>query len=155
MMSVSNDETSGNPSKIREAVTNIRRIAKDTQDKKIKPQEHVSLLMSLRENTVGLNILEDVDELDDRQIAVLYITKTLLNDFWRNLCGDASFGIEKITDEAAAFSEQLGHFLNLALATSGKNEETAISLFKAIALYYSCLSRMREKSRQIHNNMRR
>jgi len=144
-------EKGGSLPTIEETVASMRKIADASWSKKKESaEEQVSLLGELREHTEGLNILKDREKLDSRTISVLYIVKTLLNDFWRNLGGDASFGVEEVMDDAAAFSKHLRRFIYFALVAPGKGEETSDALFEAIASYYACLSHIRKKGEQVY-----
>jgi hypothetical protein len=137
---------------IEETAAKIREVAEASQTKKKEsPEDQVSLLWELREYTDGLYVLRDAEKLDSRTISVLYIVKMLLNDFWRNLGGDATFGAQEVMNDAAAFSRHLRRFIYFALVASGKDEETSNALFQAIASYYACLSHMRKKGEQVYH----
>jgi hypothetical protein len=111
-------------------------------------------LQELRGHTIRLSILENFGKLDKKTLSVLYLLKTMLNDYWRNLGGDATFGFEKVLDElpdeTVTFSKSIGRFVYLSIVTN--NDEKAVdALLESIASYYSCLSHLREKGEQIYN----
>jgi hypothetical protein len=139
--------------KIEETIINLRKIASKLEKQtKLSQEEQISLLGELRENTVSLNLLKDYNKLDQRTVAVLYLSRNIITDFWANLGGDAAFGFEMILDEATKFSKQFGNFLSLSLSEDAKKDEEIVkALFESIALYYSCLSHMAEKSEEVYH----
>jgi len=144
-------------SDIQRTVANIQSIAERLKSERIEsPEKQVLFLRELRECTVGLNLLKHLEELDGRTLSALYIVKILINDFWRNLAGDATFGFDEVMDDAAGFSKNLGRFVYLTLMTSGREDKKAMNaLFECITLYYSCLSHMRKKNEEVFSSIKK
>ena len=111
-------------------------------------------MFELRHETIQLSLLKNFDKLDSKTLSALYLLKTLLNDYWRNLGGNASFGFEKVLDElpneVVSFSKNIGQFVHLTIVQNKNDEKAMKALSNSIASYYSCLSHMRAKGEEVY-----
>jgi hypothetical protein len=148
------------PEDVQKEVSRIGDLAKALQSNELKsPENRMTHLLELRHETIRLSILKNFDKLDGKTLSVLYLLKTVLNDYWRNLGGDASFGFEKVLEElpseTVAFSKNIGRFVYLSLVLNNNDEAAMKALFNSIASYYSCLSHMRAKGEQIYTKTKK
>lgn len=96
----------------------------------------IKFLGKLRGLIVDLDLFEMSKKVDYKTLAVLYLAKRLINDFFTNLATDSSFGFPEDSDYVGEFLMNLGQFIHVSLYD--KNDALE-SLFKAIKSYYACL----------------
>jgi len=114
-----------------------------------KIEDKISFISSLRAITVDLTLHEYVDILDKREISVLYLAKNLLNDVFRNLAMDASFGFEEVENEAGEFANSLAQFIYFTLNETSKDYTKALNaLFESIRKYQKALASIEKKAEE-------
>ncbi len=109
-------------------------------------------LRNIQALVVDLDLVEIASQVDEKALAVLYLIKRLVKDFWFNLATDASFDFPEDDPLVNSFSKELSSFIWLSLNLEDEKtyEDKAITyLFKAIKSYYMILLQLEKMAEKV------
>lgn len=99
---------------------------------------NIDALYELRKKVVDIELPELYNsKLDQRTLLVLYISKKILADVWRNLATDTEFDFPE--KNLRSFSMQFGSFINTAMNKDSEGRALEC-LTKCIDEYYTILA---------------
>ncbi len=102
-------------------------------------QGEIGALFDLRKKIVNVELLECYNQTEASTFLVLYISKKLLNDIWRNLGTDNEFDFPE--KELGRFCKQFGFFMKEVLR-EGNQGQTWDVLANCVGAYYSVLANL-------------
>lgn len=121
-------------------------------NQKRKSEAKINFLKEIRSKTVDLIITTYVNYLNPRELLVLYLVRTFLNDVFSDLGQDASFSFDKVSKEFEAIADSLGKFIYLALEGKGKKDKDALQyLQKSIENYHIALANIEKEAMKIYS----
>ncbi len=121
-------------------------------DQNRKTEDKIEFLKRLRSKTVDLIITKYFDDLQPRELFVLYLVRTILNNVFTDLGQDASFSFENVSKEFEAIAESLGKFIYLTLEGKGKKDRDALHhLLKSIENYHIALVKIEKEVMKIYS----
>lgn len=144
----------GSKAYARRILEGVLKASKELAKADLSTKERINYLVEIRQATVDVNLLETSETLDEKELSVLYVVKTLVDDIWTNLGTDFSVPMESIMDKIGEVSYHLGGFVTSALNThsslvnGGSGKMKLSELFKAISLYFATLESV-EKTGQL------
>jgi hypothetical protein len=133
------DQDTSSEERLRKIINDIKSSARGLEDGKIDS------LALLRKSVLEIDIPSVAKQLDDREVAVLYVTKKLVRDLFRNFATDAGFGFPSDVIIRSNFLQSLGHFLISSLFSEPRDESDMLKgLFGTIRAYYIIVSEVNE-----------
>lgn len=116
-------------------------------------EDKLNALKIFRQYTVDINPAKYYFEPNKRKILIFYLIRTIVNEFWKNLGGDSSFGIETLKEDAALFTINLGMFIDHAINKNIKSDSSEFnSLLKTIEVLFDAVSKVRHGMTKVKND---
>ena len=133
------DQETNSEEKLRKIISGIENSARDLAD------GNIDSLFVLRGSVLDIDLPSVAKQLHEREVAVLYVTKKLVRDLFRNFATDAGFGFPSEVIIGSGFLQSLGHFLISSLFSEPREDsEIMKALFRTIKAYYIIVSEVDE-----------
>ncbi|MCK4404052.1 MAG: hypothetical protein KAW02_03080 [candidate division Zixibacteria bacterium] len=137
------DQDTSTEERLQKIINDIKSSARGLED------GNIDSLFLLRGSVLDIDLPSVAKQLNDREVAVLYVTKKLVRDLFGNFATDAGFGFPSEVIIRSNFLQSLGHFLISSLFSEPReNLEMLEALFTTIKSYYIIVSEVDENIEQ-------